>query len=62
MIILKKSWKHPYKIRPYAVGTVLQCDDQLGTELIKKKTGEVYKGPYPPDGKVKMALSDLKTE
>jgi hypothetical protein len=62
MIILKKAWRHPYKSKPYAVGTVLQCDDELGTELIKKKIGEVYSGPYPPMEKMNMGLNELKTE
>lgn len=61
-IILNKSWKHPHKEKPYAVGTVLQVGDELGTELIMNKTAEVYNGPYPPKKKKKMALAELKTE
>lgn len=61
-IILNRSWKHPYKTKPYPVGTILQVDDELGTELIMNKSAEEYTGPYPPKEKKKMALGELKTE
>lgn len=55
---LTKKWKNIFG-REYPVGTVLQTDAELGSELIRLKYGVDYDGKYPPD-KMKMNLSDLK--
>ena len=55
---LVHAWASNFKT--YAVGTVLQVDNELFERLISEKYGEVYKGPYPPKGKVKMNLEQLK--
>lgn len=59
-IILKKSWTHPLRSKPYPVGTILQCDAILASSFLAEKTGELYKGEYPPDKKTKIELSQLK--
>lgn len=56
---LTKKWKNLFG-REYPVGTVLQTDAQLGSDLIRLKYGVEYAGKYPPD-KVKINLSDLET-
>ncbi len=58
-IMLLKSWQHPYKKKPYAVNTILQCDLNLAGELLADKIGKIYEGEYPPKEKVKMNLSTL---
>lgn len=51
-IILLKSWtNHLGKV--YPMGTVLQVDNELGSELIENKVGEKYNGEYPPKEKQK---------
>jgi hypothetical protein len=59
-IKLLKSWKHPYKSKPYGVGTVLQVDNELKAELIKSKQAVEYSGEYPPKSKDKINLKQLK--
>jgi hypothetical protein len=46
--------------REYPVGSVLQTDSTLGSELIRLKFGVKYDGKYPPD-KMNISLSELKT-
>lgn len=58
---LIKSWKHPYKSKPYAVGTVLQVDKSLESELLKSKVAVKYSGEYPPK-KEKINLKQLNTK
>ena len=45
--------------REYPIGTVLQTDAELGSQLIRLKYGVEYDGKYPPD-KLKMNLSDIE--
>lgn len=52
-IILVKSWTHPYRTKPYPVGTILQVDNELGSELIENEIAEKYNGEYPPKEKQK---------
>lgn len=59
-IILLKSWQHPYRNKPYAVGTILQCAPYLAMELLADNIGELYEGDYPPKEKVKIDLKQLK--
>lgn len=61
-IKLKKSWKHPYRDKPYAVGTILQVAPYLASELLADKVAEVYKGEYPPKDKSKTDLKQLTTK
>ena len=61
-IILLKSWQHPYKSKPYAVGSILQCAPYLAMELLADKIGKLYEGEYPPKEKLKMDLSQLTTK
>ncbi len=58
-VILKKSWTNRFK-RKYPVGYVLGVDDVLGSELIKSGIAEKYEGEYPPKGKQKIELSNIK--
>lgn len=58
-IMLLKSWTHPYKNKPYAVGTILQCAPYLAGELMAEKIGKLYEGEYPPKEKAKIDLSTL---
>ncbi len=60
-IILKKSWKMNER-RTYAVGTILQVDNELRDKLLKSKKGELYEGEYPPKDKQKINLTELKTQ
>jgi hypothetical protein len=55
---LTKKWKNLFG-REYPVGTVLQTDAHLGSDLIRLKYGVEYDGKYPPD-KAKINLSDLE--
>jgi len=59
---LKKSWSHPYKNKPYSVGTILQCDTSLAGELMAENIGQLYEGEYPPKEKFKIDLSTLTTK
>tara|TARA_R110000868_G_scaffold96848_3_gene266356 strand:+ start:2381 stop:2575 length:195 start_codon:yes stop_codon:yes gene_type:complete len=61
-VMLLKSWKHPYKAKPYAVGSILQCAPYLAMELLADKIGKLYDGEYPPKEKVKIELSTLTTK
>ena len=61
-IILNKSWRHPKLNKLYTVATVLQCDAILASELLADKIGVLYTGEYPPKGKIKMDLKQLKTK
>lgn len=61
-IKLLKSWKHPYRNKPYAVGTILQCGSVLASDLLADKIGEIYNGEYPPKEKSKIELKQLKTK
>lgn len=54
---LKKKWVNMFG-RSYPVGTVLQTDAFLGSELIRLKYGEKYDGDYPPT-KQKINLEQL---
>lgn len=56
---LVKKWVNMFG-REYPVGSVLQTDTQLGSELIRLKFGVKYDGDYPP-AKQNIKLSDLKT-
>jgi hypothetical protein len=56
---LKKSWTNEFG-RVYPVGTVLQMTPNKASELIRKKIAEKYSGEYPPKGKRKINLSQLK--
>lgn len=47
--------------RSYPVGTVLQTDADLGSELIRLKYGVKYEGKYPPIEKIKINLEQLNT-
>ncbi len=44
--------------RSYPIGTVLQTDDYLGSELIRLKYADKYDGRYPPE-KQKINLEQL---
>ncbi len=51
-VILEKSWTNSHGKR-YPVGTVLQVDNILGSQLINEKIGVKYEGKYPPEKKIK---------
>jgi hypothetical protein len=55
---LKKKWVNMFG-RSYPVGTVLQTDAYLGSELIRLKYGDKYDGDYPPSEKKKINLEQL---
>jgi len=61
-IQLLRSWKHPYKKKPEAVGTVLQVINSLAMELLADKRAKIYEGVYPPKQKMKMNLSQLNNK
>lgn len=61
-VMLLKSWANRSSGKRYPVGTVLQVDSELGSELIRDGIAEKYSGPYPPEQKTKMELSKLKTK
>jgi len=48
--------------RSYPIGTVLQTDAQLGSELIRLKYGEKYDGEYPHIDKLKIKLEQLNNK
>jgi hypothetical protein len=56
---LVKKWVNIFG-REYPVGSVLQTDSTLGSELIRLKFGVKYDGKYPPE-KMNISLSELKT-
>lgn len=58
-VILKKSWTNFFN-RKYPVGTILQVGKELQKELKEKGYAEDYKGSYPPNGKIKIELANLK--
>jgi hypothetical protein len=57
-VVLKKSWKNKFE-KVYPVGTILQVDKELFTELIDEGYGDDYKGEYPPKKKLKIKMSNL---
>lgn len=57
---LIKSWKHPYKVKAYSVGTILQVDKELEKLLLEHKVAVKYSGEYPPKKKEKINLKQLK--
>lgn len=59
-IKLMKKWVNMFG-RSYPVGTVLQTDADLGSELIRLKYGVKYEGQYPPTEKIKINLEQLNT-
>lgn len=54
---LTKKWVNMFG-RSYPIGTVIQADAQLGSELIRLKYGVKHDGDYPPK-KVKINLEQL---
>lgn len=59
---LLKSWQHPYRSRPYPVGTIIQPDLNLAGALLADKIGEIYEGDYPPKEKMNFNLKQLTTK
>jgi hypothetical protein len=57
---LKKKWSNMFG-RSYPIGTVLQTDDYLGSELIRLKYADKYDGRYPPE-KQKINLEQLNNK
>lgn len=60
-VILKQKWANMFG-KEYPVGTILQTDDVLASELIGKKIADVYTGPYPPPEKIKIDLKQLNSK
>lgn len=60
-IRLKKKWSNQFG-RAYPVGTVLQTDPYLGSELIRLKYGDKYEDKYPPSEKQKINLEQLNNK
>lgn len=54
---LTKKWVNAFG-KSYPVGTVLQTNGELGSELIRLKYGVVYEDKYPPE-KQKIKLEQL---
>lgn len=54
---LTKKWVNAFG-RTYPIGTVIQSDAQLASELIRLKFGVKYDGDYPPK-KQKINLEQL---
>lgn len=54
---LTKKWVNAFG-KSYPVGTVLQTDSTLGSNLIRLKYGVKYDGDYPPQ-KQKIDLKQL---
>lgn len=52
-VILKKAWKHPFKVKLLPIGKIVGCSTQLASELIHDGIAEEYKGVYPPKEKIK---------
>lgn len=57
-VLLKRKWVNTFG-KSYPIGTILQTNSQLGSELIRLKFGDKYDGDYPPKEKVKMNLNNL---
>lgn len=51
-VILEKSWTNKQR-KKYPVGTILQVDNTLGSQLINEKFGKKYEDKYPPEQKIK---------
>lgn len=51
-VVLVKKWTNKFG-KTYHVGTILQTDNILGSELIDQKYGKKYEGKYPPENKMK---------
>jgi hypothetical protein len=60
-VTLLKKWANMFG-KEYPVGTILQTDDVLASELIGSKIAEVYTGPYPPVEKMKLDLKQLNNK
>lgn len=60
-IQLKKKWVNMFG-KSYPVGTVLQTDSELGSELIRLKFADKYDGEYPPKDKFKLNLEQLNNK
>lgn len=54
---LMKKWVNAFG-KSYPIGTVLQTNAELGSELIRLKVGEKYEGEYPPE-KLRINLEQL---
>jgi len=54
---LLKKWVNAFG-KSYPIGTVLQTNAELGSELIRLKYGVIHNGEYPPK-KVKINLEQL---
>lgn len=52
-VILKKSWKHPFKKKSLPIGKIVSCSPQLAQSLIGEGIAELYTGEYPPKEKTK---------
>ena len=57
---LVKKWVNTFG-KSYPIGTVLQTNADLGSELIRLKVGEKYEGEYPPE-KMKFNLEQLNNK
>jgi hypothetical protein len=55
---LLRSHRTPHAM--YAVGTILNYSKGVAEKMIIDGNAEKYTGPYPPKGKMKMNLRDLK--
>jgi hypothetical protein len=55
---LKKKWINTFG-KSYPIGTILQTDAELGSELIRLKFADKYDGEYPPKDKTKINLEQL---
>ena len=55
---LLKSQRTPHA--KYGVGTILNWSKGQAEKLILEGEAEKYTGPYPPKGKMRMNLRDLK--
>jgi len=56
---LKKSWTNTFG-KKYPVGTILQVGKELRKELKERGFADDYSGKYPPEGKKKIELANLK--
>jgi hypothetical protein len=52
-VILIKSWKHPFKVKPLPRGKIVSCSTDLASSLIGEGIAELYTGIYPPREKLK---------
>lgn len=60
-VILKKRWTNQFG-KSYPVGSIILCDGELGSLLIREKYGEKYEGIYPPPEKQSFELKNLNNE